>query len=627
MVYSSILKKAFLTTCLFVSEGISAQVPVPVSKGNATYYEGQKRFPTLSVIAAPTGITTHWAFYMHIEASITTGGKRVTIPKGTVFDDAYAAENDNVVSFEKTGSSYSMSDVKDKNGMAIVIFYRKECEDPKVNGCYRDAKGDTITDYHVVAWNVDDATGEKSAYTYIITSYNELGSLSSEETELRFCPSEKKVKITIKIDNITGKNLVWYDSTEVTSTPLLSISVPTGSSTREFILTDADFDFPQKRGDSKKYYAYLETGDGDWRSAPLEVTVRRAGTKLTVRILNGSYWLVGEDLILETNKGYSKYIWSFYQGKKLTTITTTINQITLTDKQIKETTVIFVKGYMDNTTACPAFGSYLVEEPILMDFDVDLGVDKKGCNGDKVKISNPWNTKADPDDYEATYIWKKKGVVFREDNVADTSFVDYIEASASGQYSLQIKYKYKDHKAIYIGKNDPENDDSDNDIFVSYSNLKFEVLPLKCSGENRAKATGRFEPIDLKIDGVSQNGDSVDFTGMESKVYVLTATDAEGCTISEEIDFVKKYQVPSYFSPNGDGINDTWNPNFAGCGDSLKLAIYDRYGHQVYSGGVSGAWDGTKGGKKLPEGDYWYMVYFNNGVFTPLKGHITLKRR
>lgn len=67
--------------------------------------------------------------------------------------------------------------------------------------------------------------------------------------------------------------------------------------------------------------------------------------------------------------------------------------------------------------------------------------------------------------------------------------------------------------------------------------------------------------------------------------------------------------TPNTFTPNGDGINDTWdikNLNlYAGC----TVEVLNRYGQKVfYTKGYPTPWDGTLNGKQLPVGTYYYII-------------------
>lgn len=114
----------------------------------------------------------------------------------------------------------------------------------------------------------------------------------------------------------------------------------------------------------------------------------------------------------------------------------------------------------------------------------------------------------------------------------------------------------------------------------------------------------------------------------DDRVYLLTATNVHGCQASDElvVEVLKPVEVPGVFSPNGDGIHDTWViprlQDYAGA----VVMVYNRYGQQVFrSAGYSRAWDGTVGGKPLPSGVYYYMIQLKNGM-GQLQGSVTIVR-
>ncbi|RAK24845.1 gliding motility-associated-like protein, partial [Flavobacterium aquaticum] len=86
---------------------------------------------------------------------------------------------------------------------------------------------------------------------------------------------------------------------------------------------------------------------------------------------------------------------------------------------------------------------------------------------------------------------------------------------------------------------------------------------------------------------------------------------------------------PNYFTPNGDGINDTWNISGLNQADA-KLYIFDRYGKllkQLSATDDSNGWDGTYNQELLPSTDYWFSLdYTENGVAKQFKAHFSLIR-
>ncbi len=85
---------------------------------------------------------------------------------------------------------------------------------------------------------------------------------------------------------------------------------------------------------------------------------------------------------------------------------------------------------------------------------------------------------------------------------------------------------------------------------------------------------------------------------------------------------------PKYFTPNGDGNNETWN--IAGIGSDAKIYIFDRYGKLLKQLSPTGqGWNGTFNGSMMPTSDYWFTVVYTEpitGTTKEFKAHFTLKR-
>ena len=121
--------------------------------------------------------------------------------------------------------------------------------------------------------------------------------------------------------------------------------------------------------------------------------------------------------------------------------------------------------------------------------------------------------------------------------------------------------------------------------------------------------------------------DSNVFTGVEAGEHTVLVSDLEGCT-NLTIDVIV-IDFPKYFTPNGDGIHDTWN--IAGLNQAdAKLYIYDRYGKlikQISTTEGSKGWDGTYNGAQMPSTDYWFTIDFTeNNQQKQFKSHFSLKR-
>lgn len=115
------------------------------------------------------------------------------------------------------------------------------------------------------------------------------------------------------------------------------------------------------------------------------------------------------------------------------------------------------------------------------------------------------------------------------------------------------------------------------------------------------------------------------FENVSSGIHELFVRDKKGCgTSSISISIIG---FPKFFTPNGDGYNDTWQ--VSGVSSRFQkdsdIFIYNRYGKLLKQlSTTSKGWDGTSNGKELPNDDYWFSVSLEDG--REFKGHFALKR-
>ena len=91
------------------------------------------------------------------------------------------------------------------------------------------------------------------------------------------------------------------------------------------------------------------------------------------------------------------------------------------------------------------------------------------------------------------------------------------------------------------------------------------------------------------------------------------------CAISDADLF-----IPTGFSPNSDGYNDTWQIPWLAEQSGYSVKVVNRWEQSVfYTTNYSIGWDGTHSGEKLPASDYYYVISLSNGVV--LTGALTIK--
>jgi gliding motility-associated-like protein len=110
--------------------------------------------------------------------------------------------------------------------------------------------------------------------------------------------------------------------------------------------------------------------------------------------------------------------------------------------------------------------------------------------------------------------------------------------------------------------------------------------------------------------------------------YTLKVTGEGGCAESDEVfvQLLLKPIIPNAFSPNGDGINETWVIRYLDSYPGATVQVFDRYGKRVLmSTGYNNPWNGTMGGSPVPAGVYYYIVTPKNGL-QPITGSVTIIR-
>jgi gliding motility-associated-like protein len=87
-------------------------------------------------------------------------------------------------------------------------------------------------------------------------------------------------------------------------------------------------------------------------------------------------------------------------------------------------------------------------------------------------------------------------------------------------------------------------------------------------------------------------------------------------------------KFPEGFSPNGDGVNDYYTLYCTGAYNKSEMLIFNRWGNEVYhkKDGYNGEWDGTYRGQDLPDGTYYYVFKYNDGVNKAKSGFIVIQR-
>ncbi len=125
-------------------------------------------------------------------------------------------------------------------------------------------------------------------------------------------------------------------------------------------------------------------------------------------------------------------------------------------------------------------------------------------------------------------------------------------------------------------------------------------------------------------DGERGEGDRVSHTynARTEKYYEvrLQVLNSDSCVTESRMDIEVVFlpKALNTFSPNGDGINDVFMPDY-------EIEIMDRNGLRIYSG--ASGWDGTYNGRQAKEDTYFYRLHYRTANGKRQKtGYVTLIR-
>ncbi|MCX7547114.1 T9SS type B sorting domain-containing protein [Xanthomarina sp. F1114] len=167
---------------------------------------------------------------------------------------------------------------------------------------------------------------------------------------------------------------------------------------------------------------------------------------------------------------------------------------------------------------------------------------------------------------------------------------------------------------------EPSNTATFNDVIVVDA-TENNTITVLVSGE------GEYEYALYNQDGLYRiyQSDNI-FYNVYGGIYTVAVRDIKNnCGIvTQEVSIIG---FPKFFTPNGDGYNDTWN--IKGVSNIFQpntlIRIFDRHGKLIKQLNPLGSgWDGTFNGEPLPTDDYWFSATLKDG--REYNSHFSLKR-
>lgn len=129
--------------------------------------------------------------------------------------------------------------------------------------------------------------------------------------------------------------------------------------------------------------------------------------------------------------------------------------------------------------------------------------------------------------------------------------------------------------------------------------------------------------LDPYMDSLSR----IVYVRKENRIVSVKVTDEFGCYAFDTIKISNcNEEIPSVFTPNRDGYNDTWKIPVLAYYPNAVVEIYDRWGRVIFRSekGYPRPWDGTFNNRELPTDAYFYVINYNEKDKAPSVGSITI---
>jgi len=275
--------------------------------------------------------------------------------------------------------------------------------------------------------------------------------------------------------------------------------------------------------------------------------------------------------------------------------------------------VLFVRISLKNSNACESVGEFSI---IIQERPIPQG----NVNSTLLCLNNPINVpQTITTDLDAntgvsgdTYTWYLNGNLISNETNA------ILKANKEGEYSVVASRFYSNNTAnsaddfSCTGYNTFTVLESNVARIETFSFVEDQNNPTNNTFTVIAVGDGDYE-FALRNDDKNTTTlfqDEPIFKNIEGGIYTIIVKDKNGCIPNTTLQ-VSALQFPRFFTPNGDGTNDTWaikgaNNTFY---SKSSIRIFNRHGKLVAEPTIDEiGWDGTNNGSILPSDDYWYNI-------------------
>ncbi|MEI6820932.1 MAG: choice-of-anchor L domain-containing protein [Bacteroidota bacterium] len=293
-----------------------------------------------------------------------------------------------------------------------------------------------------------------------------------------------------------------------------------------------------------------------------------------VNLGNDTTLCLGDPFVLDANNAGATYLWS---------TGATTQQINITTQGIYSVKVINYSGCVGMDTV----------QLLFIPLSVNLGIDTSFCIGDTINL-NAANT-------GSIYLWNT-GATTQTIKVwnAGSYWVNVVDGTCHNSDTINITFFQK--PTVYIGRDTVM---CPGDLIILNADVGYTAY-------------------------LWSNGSTQAFLNVNNPGNYWVSVSNGGCYAIDSIHIAEcnsEIWMPNCFTPNDDGINDTFYPVYTNV-QNISMYIYNRWGNLIFEGsGKNTIWDGRYQGKMCPDGVYYCLINYsinNDRIQRQLHGSITL---
>ncbi|QOW09604.1 T9SS type B sorting domain-containing protein [Kaistella flava (ex Peng et al. 2021)] len=225
---------------------------------------------------------------------------------------------------------------------------------------------------------------------------------------------------------------------------------------------------------------------------------------------------------------------------------------------------------------------------------LNLRLNEEFCNGQTAKL----DAGSGFDSYE----WTK------DNSPTVISKKQILIVSEAGKYSIKVKNSFCENTAS---------------VTVTQSIIAT-IVGIQIVNNTATVQMSNSGDFEYSLDNLKWQDSNV-FKNLSNGNFTVFVKTKLGCIIGSMNLTI--FSIPNAFSPDADGINDTWKIDGIENYPNSEIQVFDRFGTLVLQKITNGTfeWDGFSNSRVLPTGNYWYVIKVSDGRL--LNGWVLIKNR